>query len=437
MIRKALAACNTRAYMIRGRLVRLEDAYQHFANKGKPRRYWQEHEFPEDSTTPSDVWSITPSGVGTPLTPAASAGSSLAAQLEAVDGQLERVGHEQLMDDCVRAAQLDIQTLPSTPTPSLADRSLSALCHSTRTYFSSRFEAGAWVLPTTEHDRDDSFYPSARFGGRFLEFDNTRRQKNYAQGQTIIDSTLDMVDELLRVQDSRLVTYFLEGLAFCRANGHDSFAFAVNARFAARARQICGPKHPLFLFSYALLCADPDAQRGYIEVALTSQLHQFLASLRPPQHVETMRLLLTGAMILKHLKCFGAAASFYKTLLEMYVASYGHLSYQTVHCMVDMAHLSLSRNDLDDASVSINGAMQLAGRISHPTERVESMIRSLVCLATMQEIQGDLAGKERRLESATDLGHEADLPRDHWMMRDLRARRAEGSLSGDELFQYP
>ncbi|KAF1960392.1 hypothetical protein CC80DRAFT_590646 [Byssothecium circinans] len=275
-----------------------------------------------------------------------------------------------------------------------------------------------WTLGTLESD-EPQLYPSITFGSLFFKYHNMRTLGDQEAAVATIDAAFGMARPLLMQPDPRLLIYFLESIEYTRARGYNRLATYMILHFALEARTALGLNHPITVFMASLHQSDDSTLDRIVEVGIRCIIDQFCFHIGG-EHVETMRLLLTASMILKHQRAFDEAFNTLETLIAVYQMKYGLCSYQVCHALVDQAYVKIEQVQYDEATELLNRAMELLDGVVDWNERIESRVRCQVCFAAVSGARGNFVHKRDYLQLALETGR-VQLGDEHWMMRDARA----------------
>lgn len=340
------------------------------------------------------------------------------------DAALAKVVAQQLLEECMEMTEHQGFQLPSTPRHLPLQQVVWSLHQGVQKYFSNNLQGMQWTLASTELANGDLQVPSMEFGGMFLRYHNMHSQGRRDEADAALTRIRGQVQPLVECEDSRLLLYFLEPIACCRATGHNELANCVIWWFTNQAR-LRGTQHSQTVIFATLLNGNRKVQDALMEKLLLDMSPLYRELLKPPHDMETASFLLTGSMIFKHLGFYNSANQFLGWLQPMYQGFYGASSWQMVQCRVDMAHVHIANNQLDRALSLIQQARTCCGRVEERDKLGESRIRYYICFATLCKAQGDLRQAEQLLYRGIEAGQEAALGDEHWATGHVAARHAE------------
>jgi hypothetical protein len=398
-------------FSIRGRPITLEEVHHYFARKGR-RIEDVDLERSDDAPTPKAI------KCNTPITNILESDSSqdfANSQTRSVHASAVQVPQQPTSQQYIMTHNSSIsQAVPSTQ----VERSFDHFLHGIKIYYSANLRGPDWILGTIECD-DPSLYPSMQLGSLFLEYHDLRTLQDRQASSKALDKAFAMIKTLLIVQDPRLLTYLLESIAYTRSVGYEDLARQLIWYFTSMAIEVLGRMHPISMFGMGLHQASSSTLSDVIERGLGSMVEQFVTNIGG-NHLESMRLLLTGSAIMKHQKSYATASRYLTQLLPIYEYTYGVHSYQTCHALIDKAYLIMELGDAVQAERLMEDGKYRAEGILDTNEYYESNMRSLSCKAHLRRVEGNFEESAYILKTVLLLGEMA-LDDDHWMMRHARA----------------
>jgi hypothetical protein len=296
------------------------------------------------------------------------------------------------------------------------------LLRSIEIYHKQRFQLKNWTLATTSDEDDEALYPSMKFANLLLEYNNLLTLKRREAAFATLSDAFEMIQTLLQVRDPRLFIYIMESIAYCYSIDRKELAHQAIHFFGAMATHVVpdlGPSHPITMFFSSLLHNRFDDIATLLEVGLQCLLGAFTMHLGP-QHYETVRIMLTGSTILKHMGHYGRAMDFIDRLIDLYGPLYGDKSYQSCHALVDKAYLEMLMGLRHKGEEHAMLSLANANGIGEVVGRTESQMRCLMFLARLRKSEGDGEGMRHHVDTALEVGGQV-LDGEHWMMKDALA----------------